>query len=229
MTIAYVADVEAGGTGTPNGVTTGAINTTGANFCAQFLADYTPGSGEAFSDNKGNSYSALAASENTNVRAQFAYAENATTGTSHTFSVSGTGIYPTLGAIACSGVKTSGSFDQQNGAVTGGASTTIQPGSVTPTENNELVLTGVCFGQAASVTVNLGFTEIADIAFSSGNYFQMGLAYEIQTTATARNPTWTSGTSEEGAARIATFKAQPTAMINKFHGKFAGPFIRKVA
>jgi hypothetical protein len=132
---------------------------------------------------------------------QFYYVKNPTVGTGHTFSIAGNDRYTSYNILAFSGTDTAETADQQNGAV---GSSPIQPGSVTPSTNNQVVVTAVV-GPQTSVTVNSGFTEVID--GDGGGWWKIGVAYLIQTTATAVNPTWTaSGTGTNMVAAIASFK-----------------------
>ncbi len=81
---------------------------------------------------------------------------------------------------------------------------TIQPGSLTPSGPNELVIT--CTSSNAGgfdwpVTVSTGFTPTDQVQYSSGNAYGSALAYMVQSTATPVNPTWTyqSGIGNIGA------------------------------
>jgi hypothetical protein len=105
---------------------------------------------------------------------------------------------------AFSGTAASGVLDTKAGAGQNGV-TTIQPGSLTPSANDELLITS-----ASSWTILAG----VDAPFSShlvqnlhplGVNVGVALAYEIQTTATARNPTWSISGTDDAAALIAAF------------------------
>jgi hypothetical protein len=81
-------------------------------------------------------------------------------------------------------------------------SATARPGSLTPTHNGELIISFVMDGFANwPVSINSGFTISDQIAYSSGNFVGGAMAYFVQATAAAINPTWTfsSSASEIGA------------------------------
>jgi hypothetical protein len=206
--IALVTSAKAGAT---NGATTSSVDTTGADFLAIALANYIPGdaSGTAFSDSKSNTYSTLTTHNSSEARSRLAYKYNATVGSGHTFTYDPTANnYSGIVAAAFSGVLTSGDpFDQQNGATTEGA-TSLAPGSVTPSENNELVLAAWAFRSDPGSTPSLGggFTLI-DYQVFDGAWFACALGYLIQTTAAAANPTASWTNSVQAASSIATFKA----------------------
>ncbi len=107
---------------------------------------------------------------------------------------------------AWSGNKLSGVFDQQNGT-TNANTATIQPGSITPGEDNELVITGFT-GVSEAATINSGFTITDSVPVAGGAAFSNGMAYKIQTSAAAVNPTWSVVTAQAAAAVIASFRGE---------------------
>jgi hypothetical protein len=101
-------------------------------------------------------------------------------------------------------------FDVENGF--NGSGTTLQPGSVTPSEANELLITALAFnGSGSPLSINLGFTVIEDANFVSGQSYGVGLAYLIQGPAAPVNLTWTRTNSDIMAAGIA-----PPARFRRF-------------
>ncbi len=98
-------------------------------------------------------------------------------------------------------------FDVENGAIQY-VGTTLQPGSVTPSENNELIVTGLGFYPSGVLSVNSSFTISDQVNYVSSAAMGLGAAYLVQGTAGAVNPTWTDSTTATSlAAVIATFKA----------------------
>lgn len=204
MAYSLVTHVEAGGSA--NGVTTGTVDTTGATLIVISTSRYSPaGESTTVSDSKGNTWTALTLSQANGVANRLYYCANPTVGSGHTFSTSDTGSYPSIAVLAFTG-NTATPFDQENGGLAVATSLTIP--SVTPTEDNELIVAGISHenNTAGSVTINGGFTAYT-VAYSSGNSEGGGIAYLIQTTATAASPTWNITNSAAIAARIATFKA----------------------
>jgi hypothetical protein len=117
--------------------------------------------------------------------------------------------------MACfSGAHATAPFDVQNGATTAGAAT-LATGSVTPSQDNSLIVAGLGFNvSSAGPTINSSFTRSSWVNFGSGNNYGSAEAYLVQTTAGAVNPTWTKGNTEAAAATIAVFKpaaATPSA------------------
>ncbi len=175
-------------------------------------------------DSKGNTWTQLTG-YNTGADAYVKvwYVANPIVGTGHTFTVGTGGSVDASAYIAgFSGVVTSAPFDQQNGA-TVASSATIQPGSITPTQADCLIICGLSSYDASALTatINSGFTITDQAGFSSGNYFGGGLAYLVQSTASAVNPTWAAGSSfTNAAAAIASFK--PAVATTYIPGKDTG-------
>src|SRR6185312_15490871 len=98
------------------------------------------------------------------------------------------------------------SFDVQNGLAQAPGASTIQTGSVTPDQDDSLLVTAAVCGQATGdpVSINSGFST-SDL-LNHVHLFNMGLgmAYLAQGTAAAVNPTW--GGTDLQAAAIAVFK-----------------------
>lgn len=218
MAIAYVTGVTAN-LGV-NGGTTSSVDSTGGNLIVVAVASYDLSSAPTVSDSKGNTYSALTAQSSAGShRIQLFYAANATVGSGHTFTVTGSTSYSSISVNVFSGAKTTSPFDQQNGA--SGGSTSLATGSVTPTEDNEVVVAGIALDSApSSLTINSSFSTPAVAYFAGGSAYGVGSAYKIQTTAAAVNPTWSWTVSSGQAAAIATFKVAAAA-----GGKIPAPLI----
>lgn len=204
MAIALVTNTS--GVGTATAATTGSVNTTGANLVVVAVVEQQGVTG-ALSDNKSNTWTPLTASEIAGgVGGKLYYSSSPTVGSGHTFTI-GTSSAPTIYAQAFSGVSTSTPFDQQNGGTATGG-TTVQPGSVTPSQNNELIVTMLGFNGAATPTsINSSFVKTDEQNFGAGNNYGGAMAYLIQTSLAAVNPTWTDSGSFSRVSRIATFKA----------------------
>lgn len=184
--------------------TTDAIDTTGADLIIGLVAVYAGGGGGAFSDSKGNTWTGLTAQSESGLSwVRIYYCVNPTVGSGHTFSVSGS--YQTLCVAAFSGAKATGTFDQQSGS-SSGTSGAATPGSITPSENDCLFVTGLGTFYAGISGAPSGFTA-SDYFASDPGGCSTGLAYEIQTTATARNPSWSYTGSYGWSCVAAVFKA----------------------
>jgi hypothetical protein len=138
----------------------------------------------------------------TNQRAGIWCAANPAVGSGHTATINGSTVGSSFSAW--SGTATT-CADVTNHASCANC-TSLQPGSVTPAQNNELVITAVATLPAGGTwTIASGFTVLDQVAASSGVNDGVMVDYQIQTTATAANPIWTGGSEDTGAV-IATFK-----------------------
>lgn len=220
MAIAFISSVAAAGS--PTGGTTGSVDTTGANFIA-FGVAYNAGSTVVVSDSKLNTWNVLTVQTHGAVSCAIYYAINPTVGTGHTFTTAGVEIYTAMAVEAFSGVHTTAPFDQENGA--NAFASTLATGSVTPGEDSEVVITVLASNGACTPTsIDGGFTETSETNFGSGNNYGVSLAYLIQTTAAAANPTWTRTNTNGMAARIATFKVAATSAVKgQVLGKWSWP------
>lgn len=217
MTIALVSSTAK--QGARNGATTSAIDTTGANLIVIGIAWYSVTS-PSISDSQSNTWTALTTSNvASDVGSKLYYCVNPTTNAAHTFTFGPANVYGGLIVAAFSGVATSSPFDQQTGATSSSASA-LSTGSVTPTENNELVIFAA--GKGGNTTT----VDATSVGSMIGNYagitavtYAQGMGYEIQTTATARNPSLSGTGTSVMAARIATFKAAATGLAaNPLYG-----------
>ena len=194
-----------------NGFTSTGIDTSGANFIVISLS-CSAGTG-SISDSKGNTWTQL--TEYTGFfgtrSVKLFYAYNATVGTGHTFTVSGSaGLSPAISLAYYSGVE-SASDPLDTGKVSGASnnsSTTIAPGSLTPTTDGSLIVTGLFKNGSFSSapTIDASFTREAYVSDTNFGHFFSAIADLIQTTAAAANPTWTIS-SDIVIATMAVFKA----------------------
>lgn len=205
MPITAVATVSA----TPgvNGGTTPAIDTTGANLIVISVAFYSAGTGLTITDSKGNTWLPLTLRSTSSGNQRFFYAQAAIVGPGHTFTVSGTTIYPALHVRAFAGA-TPTPFDAESGA--SGSGSALPTGSITPTQNGALVVSGLCTDSSATVSV-APTMSLTQNPFGSGVAFGGALGYVVQGPAAAINPTWTIPGGATQAAAVASFLAAPTA------------------
>lgn len=185
--------------------TTSSIDTTGADLLVAVVAGNVDPL--TVSDNKSNTWTGLTQqTQSGSLLGRLFYVRGGTVGTGHTFDAGAS--FRTVGVLAFSGSATS-PFDQQNGAT---GSSALSTGSITPTEDNELVIAGWALGNDANTfSVSGSFTvQVANTAVSGVTY-GAALAYLIQTTAAAANPalTWSGGGAS--AAMIASFKMAASA------------------
>lgn len=203
LVVSTSQDINGSGSG---GTTTG-INTTGADLLVAMIASYAPGGSGTLSDLVGgnsNTWVPLTAQTGAIVKGQFFYAKNATVGSGHTFTFTGSGVYPSISVMAFSGSDLTAPFDQENGANTAGSS--IATGNVTPSTNNQIIVAASGFNQpGVTMSIDSGFTGLVQTT-ASGSVEGNAMAYLIQTTAGSVNPTLTPSSVSSLSAVIATFK-----------------------
>ena len=198
MAIALVAHTFKVGAGT-----TPSIDTTGASLIVVTSESVgTP----TLSDSSGNTpyIAAIAGTGPDTSHNILWYFPNPSTSGTHTFTVTVAGTGVAFEVTAWSGVLTSSDpLDQVNQQSAPGAD---NPGSITPSQNNELVISSAVSSSAVSWTIDSGFT-ISDQSAPDFSGNQSAQAYLIQTTAGAVNPTWTGSPNITEVSNIASFKA----------------------
>ena len=200
MAITFVASVTRGGAA--GGGTTAAIDTTGASLIVISVGwNATAIVPITVTDSKSNTWSPLSFSVRTDTREQLYICLSPTVGSGHTFTVTGTAIYPAIIVTAFAGVA---SLQVDTGA--NGASSPIASGSITPAANGALILTARVSNAAATNTITpSGFTAIT-VAYAGGTNMGGAVGYLIQTTAAAVDATWTwTGTPTQNAVTTAVF------------------------
>jgi hypothetical protein len=191
-------------------VTTSNISTLGADLIILGVSFYgfasSPGT---LSSSPSNTISLLPAYfDSVTSGVQLAYITTPATSATANFSVSSAGTYMSLMVLAVSGVA-SPPADVETGNAPGTSGTTIQPGSITPPHNGALIVTVLNVngtetgGDAPSIDNSFTITDTVD--YNAGNHFLGSLAYLVQGSAAAMNPTWTYGVSHERAAAIVAF------------------------
>lgn len=181
-----------------------AIDTTGATLLV-VVASYLYNAAVTLTDSAGNTWTPLTAySTSASTRVRIYYCLSPSTSASHTFQLAGALSYPALAVAAFSGTLTASAFDVENGNFNN-SGTTVATGTVTPSEGNELLIFGFSSNASGSYSVDVG-TIANQAGLLGASAFGVALAYQIQTTATARNATWTSGSGTLAAA-AATFKS----------------------
>lgn len=176
------------------------LNTVGANLLIAAISGY--GSIVGLTDSEGNSWTPLTTrADGGDVRTRLYYCINPTTDASHTFTIEEGMTFPTM--IVAAFENGNGGFDGETGSA--GVSSTRQPGSITPSEDNALLIACIASLQASS-TIDSSFTEIDDEAYVGGQAVGLTLAYKIQTTTGAENPEFTLSGSGTNAAAMAAFR-----------------------
>lgn len=192
--------------GTPDGATSGAVDTSGKNFLVAVLAGLGS-SADTPSDSKGNIWNPLTL-QSANARVQIFYAFNATCGSGHTFTNTGASSYASCFVMAFSGGPATDNFKGENGSVSG-STATAQPGSVTPDSPGDLVVAGMSLYTVTDTpAIDTGFTVSGSMAYDGATHFSGAIAWKLQTGAV--NPTWSWTTAIANIPSvIATFAAAP--------------------
>ncbi len=193
-------------TGGSTGATTDAVDASTATFVVLAICYDSGATGVSVTDTSGKTWVARTEWDGTGAHTPWVriYDCVSTFTASHTFSVACTAGFASIAAIGFTGNAASPA-DQQSGAfTTGGAAL---PGSVTPSEDNELLITAIG-GSTGGVTYAVGssFTLLDTTALVGGQAYGLATGYKIQTTAGAENPSWTGDTGDHIAA-IITYKA----------------------
>jgi hypothetical protein len=222
MAFALIANA-VGGTGFPqDSTTTSSINTTGANLIVIAVASYAVHAVPVIGDSKSNTWTNIINTASATIgRASLFYCLNPTVGAGHTFTSAMTGSYANLAVVAFSGAKATSVTDQSNGATTG-AATALATGSITPSEDNELIVSSLCFNAVNTIAIDSGMTISNQFNYSNGVIFGIMCAYKIQTTAAAINPSASWGTSTAAEISIASFKAEPAASSSSRRNNLIG-------
>ncbi len=206
--MAQIAHAIAGST---NGisVTSSAIDTTGATLLVLIVVDVDGGA--TVSDSYGNTWTALTPYVTPTVQGavRIHYAADPIVGAGHTFSANG-GV-PAIAVQAHSGVITSSPFDGENGAAQGnGVATTIATGTVTPTLDGALFITGYQSVSFAFGDVDDPFIPVDQIQIVGGQHYTVGSAYYEQDVQAALGATWAAAgaVTPACAAAVAAFKTR---------------------
>ena len=176
-----------------SGNTTPSANTTGANLIVAAASGLLSGS-NTFTDSNLNIYTAIQSVSGGTTYACQSYCYNPIVGAGHTVNFTGGSPHSAVSMMAFSGIAAA-PLDKISAA---GA---MQPGSVTPSQNNELL---VCHGAGSlnPQSIDSGFTAADNIAYHPVVNLAILAGYLIQTTAAPINPTVTNAS----ATMIATFR-----------------------
>lgn len=186
-----------------NGTSSASTDSSGGNFIFVTVSSYATAAAPALNDNKGNTYTARAATVNSDVRLQTFWCSSAVCGTGHVWTLSGTGSYSQafISVFAAAG----GLVVDQSSSYLGAALPSVQAGSITPTEAGELIVMSEV-GIATPGSVTDGFA-ITGEGVQSGSGYGGGQAWLVQGAAAAINPTWSGAGGGGVQAQIVSFKA----------------------
>jgi hypothetical protein len=201
-------------------VTTSGIDTSGADLLVVGIAINEQNESITFSDSKSNTWAlksfgnGVAGTGNSpSVLLYRAY--NAVVGSGHTITVTypHSGTFVSAALLAFSGsLVSSDPYDTQNANQNTAGAATVATGSVTPAENNELLVSIAAFENLAGsgYSTDGGFT----ISDTSSSARECAIGYLIQTTASAVNLTWASNAgSAQNATALAVFKSSGDPVI----------------
>lgn len=192
-----------------SGATSSGINTTGANLIVINVGYYATASGLTVTDSNSNTWTPLTANTGTATYQRFYYCYNPTVGSGHTFTVSGTTIYATFQVMAFDAVAAS-PFDTEVGNSAGGGWSSLSTGSLTPGQNNVLLVAGIGFGgtnAGTGMAPDSSFLGTVVNGWVSGGHQGGAIAYKVISNGAAHNVTWAPGeTISEGGAALASFK-----------------------
>ncbi len=203
--------------GVEDATTTDPISTQSANLLVAAVG-YNPTvtSEPALTDNKGNTWSAIGSvNSGGTTKLRMFFLLNGAVGHGHTVTATGADSFGGVCLMAFRGSATSplGSALSDSDA---GSASTVQPGPLTPDNDNSLVITGLAFdaNSSGAVSINGGFTAVSTASVAATSVGS-GLAYLVQTTAAAADPTWnvTNVATAGIAAMITTFRAAPEANL----------------
>lgn len=201
------------GSADANPFTTSALDTTaGGGATAIFVAisDYGGNPASTLTDSESNSYGSPITVELLagNVRLQTWAIANPATDASHTFIIASS-YAPSIAVLVLLGTALASVVDQFSDAQSLGNST-VQPGSITPSQAGAIVVTTYASAFVYD-SVSAPFSPVDGSVAVSAEHMALALAFEIQTTPTARNPTWASSSAGNHMVSIVSLKAPAVA------------------
>lgn len=192
--------------------TTSGINTTGATLIWVGLV-YQVGSTCTISSSPSNTFSSGSLYGSSGAIGSKAFwVFSPSTGSSQTFTMTGTNCYGAFNVVAVSGTF-GGTAEGQNGATASSPATSIQPGTTSSLTGapNEICLSEVGISNTYSALgINSSFASPLDAQpyNGSGNIHEGGAAsYLVPSSSTALDPTWSwTGSTGNSVATIVCFK-----------------------
>ncbi len=190
--------------------TTNTVDCTGATLLVVNAATLNGISGGVPTDSQSNAYGSTGASCNSPFsQACLYFLYSPSVSSSMTFTLPGTSLFGAIEVIGFSG--TSGTVEESVAEGTAATATTCQTASaLTPSTNNQVIVSGFYAtndGGGATYSIDSGMTITDFDPFVTGTSEGGGVAYKVQTTATAIQPTWTdTGTFGAAVCSLASFK-----------------------
>jgi hypothetical protein len=177
-----------------NSPTTSAVNCTGVNFIVINYASANAAS--SVGDSLSNTYT-LSTCATTVGNQCIYYKYGPTVSSSMTFNATGAGIAASIQVFGFRNVK-GVALDKDAGQTqVSSPGTTCQTPSLTPTNGNELVISGYYVNTdtaGSTYTISNGMTVLFN-PFTNGVNYGGGLAYAVRSPISAFQPTWTDSTS----------------------------------
>lgn len=216
MAVSYLTSVKA--TPGQNGGTTGTMNSSGATLLVMVVST---GATATPTDSASNSWTELGTTDIGSIRLRIYYVINPATSATHDFTYSQTNSYPTIMVMAFQGTGAYDTGSIVQASVSGG--TSLASGSITPSANNAVVITGFSGHTSTTVTTPTGFTsQPSNTDFVGASNYAGGSAYKIQTTAGAENPSWAWAAASDAIVYALAFLEASTSA--GFDLPFAFPF-----
>lgn len=199
--ITFISQVATAGT-VQAGVTSAAMDTTGATLILVAVAHFTFSGDPVVTDSAANTWTLVGSYGGSSPEMSLYYCDAPNVSATHTFAAADATLYGSIAAIAFSGTD-SAPEDEVGAAAT---STTLQPGSITPAGNDSVLISAFASGnsQHGTASIDSGF-EAALNGVASGDIFNVALSYKIQTTAAEEDVEWTVPDSTGLAAIITVF------------------------
>jgi hypothetical protein len=201
MAYALITSGTAGGS--PPSVT--GLNTTGADFIIAGGNGYLSPSPNTITDNKSNTWTTLCNyTDASGLTCFVAYCQGSlSVGSGHNFTYNTGNANTSVWVVAFSGSAASPLDGTEAHDAFDGT-----PGTKTPSEDNCLVVTGISGSYViTAVACASPFDTTATLAGGGNTYWSSGYAYEIQTSATARSPSWSGTGANPNSSFVAVFKA----------------------
>jgi hypothetical protein len=192
--------------GQHGGTTVGTLNLVGADLIV-LIVGHDAGTSVSVSDSQGNVYVPIF---DVGTKLHFFYKLFPSTSSAMVFNASGSNIYAGIFVLGFSAGGDLPALDQTS--LNSGASfvTSIQVGTLTPSQNNDVLIMGSwqegSVGSTIGVDNGLVPNPTWQIDAVGGVTFGMGAAYLIQTTATAMAPSMSWINSVNAAAGMVAFK-----------------------
>lgn len=196
--------------GSANGtdVTSDAIVTTGAGLIVLAGSNFGGAGDVTFQDSKSNTWSLLTlqkAGAGDFTEARFAYCVNPTVGSGHTFDALAI-LAPSIFVMA---FNLGAAYDSNENGANGTSGTSgACGGGITPSQDNCVVVTFMANTDGTGTVAPTGYTIPSGmtIPFDSGNCYAGSMAYKIQTSATATDPSWSWTNSASHAQVLAAWR-----------------------